>query len=77
MKTIKQEMVIMRRVLICGAGEAGIMVMNEIRRHPEEHIEVVGFIDDDIKKIGISIQGLKVFGGKLKLKECIRNHNIN
>lgn len=67
----------MRRVLICGAGEAGIMVMNEIRRHPEEHIEVVGFIDDDIKKIGKSIQGLKVFGGKLKLKECIRNLNIN
>ena len=47
----------MRRALIYGAGEAGIMVLNEIKKHPEEHIEVPGFIDDDKNKIRKNIQG--------------------
>ena len=45
----------MRKVLIYGAGEAGVMVLNEIKKHPEENIEVLGFFDDDKKKIGKNI----------------------
>jgi FlaA1/EpsC-like NDP-sugar epimerase len=66
----------MRKVLICGGGEAGIMVKEEILRHPEEHIEVVGFIDDDITKIGTTIHGKPVFGGRKDLKEQIRTLGI-
>jgi FlaA1/EpsC-like NDP-sugar epimerase len=69
-------MELMRRVLIYGAGEAGTMVLREIQKHPEEKIEVAGFIDDDIKKIGRFIQGIKVFCGKAKLGQCIKSLNI-
>ncbi len=67
----------MRRALIYGAGEAGIMVLNEIKKHPEEHIEVSGFIDDDKNKIGKNNQGLKVLGGKHCLKNIVKELGIN
>ncbi len=67
----------MRKVLIYGAGEAGVMVLNEIKKHPEENIEVFGFFDDDKNKIGKNIHDLKVMGGKLLLKKKIRELRIN
>jgi FlaA1/EpsC-like NDP-sugar epimerase len=67
----------MRRVFIYGAGEAGVMVLNEIQRHPEEGIEVIGFFDDDRKKIGSYIQGVMVHGGKSELKWYIRSLDVN
>jgi FlaA1/EpsC-like NDP-sugar epimerase len=71
-----QRMKPMRRVLICGAGEAGSMVLKEILKHPEERIEVVGFIDDDPGKAGVSIHGKIVLGGRSKLSECIELYMI-
>ncbi len=67
----------MRRVFIYGAGEAGIIVLNEIKKHPEELIDVIGFIDDDKNKIGKSVQGFKVLGGKQSLKKYIRELGVN
>ena len=67
----------MRQVLIYGAGEAGIMVLNEIKKHPEENIKVFGFIDDDKNKIGQNIQNLKVLGGKCSMPKLIRSLDIN
>jgi FlaA1/EpsC-like NDP-sugar epimerase len=72
----KQRMKLMRKVLICGAGEAGNMVLEEILKHPEENIEVVGFIDDDPGKAGISLHGKRVLGGRSKLSECIESYKI-
>jgi FlaA1/EpsC-like NDP-sugar epimerase len=67
----------MRRVLIYGAGEAGIMVLEEILKRPEEKIGVFGFVDDDPAKIGRRVQGVKVLGGKRDLVGWIRNFDIN
>lgn len=66
-----------RRVLIYGAGEAGVMVLDEIKKHPDENIEVTGFIDDSREKIGTLIQGIEVFGGKQTLKTVIRGSGVN
>jgi len=67
----------MRRVLICGAGEAGTMVLSEILKHPEEGIRVLGFIDDDRTKRGCIIQDVQVLGGRKKLNEWIGKLNIS
>jgi len=67
----------MRRVLICGGGEAGIMVLSEILKHPEERIEVLGFIDDDRDKIGRKINGVPVKGGRKELKGLIMKLSIS
>jgi hypothetical protein len=67
----------MRRVLIYGAGEAGVMVLEEILKRPEEKIGVFGFVDDDPVKIGTRVRGVKVLGGKHTLVGWIRNFDIN
>jgi FlaA1/EpsC-like NDP-sugar epimerase len=50
------------RVLLLGAGQAGVMVAREIANRPDLGLEPVGFLDDDRMKIGTSIGGLPVLG---------------
>ena len=50
-----EQVTVMRRVLIYGAGEAGEMVLEEISKRPQENIDVQGFMDDDEAKLGTSI----------------------
>ena len=64
-------------VLIIGAGEAGSMVLREIRNHPDAGMNVAGFIDDDKSKLDMSIGGKKVFGDRNKIPDIVREYNIN
>lgn len=50
------------RVLVVGAGDAGQMIVREIRQNPRLNLEVVGFVDDDPKKKGERFQGIAVLG---------------
>jgi FlaA1/EpsC-like NDP-sugar epimerase len=51
-----------REVLIVGAGNGGQLVAAELRRNPELGGVPIGFIDDDPRKAGVRIAGLKVEG---------------
>lgn len=51
-----------KRVLIIGAGEAGILIAREMLRHPEAGLIPVGFLDDDPEKAGTTFVGYPVFG---------------
>jgi FlaA1/EpsC-like NDP-sugar epimerase len=51
------------RVLLIGAGQAGVMVAREIANRPDLGLLPVGFIDDDPHKLGTQIGGLQVLGG--------------
>ena len=66
-------------ILIIGAGEIGVQILDEFERRPSEGT-VVGFLDYDQDKIGRSIRGYKVFDvpentmkyiDMLKIKEVI------
>ena len=65
-----------RRILIVGAGEAGTMVAREIRRNPQLRMEPVGFVDDDVTKMGKRIVGLPVLGGTDTLRETVEDRRI-
>jgi UDP-GlcNAc:undecaprenyl-phosphate GlcNAc-1-phosphate transferase len=60
------------RVLIYGAGDAGVALLQELRRNPRFNRSVVGFLDDDPMKQRTKIQGLKVLGGVDDIKRAIR-----
>ena len=49
-------------VLVVGAGSGGQMVVRELRLNPELG-NPIGFIDDDGRKLGMRLLGLKVLGG--------------
>lgn len=51
-----------RRALVVGAGDAGQMVVREIKHRLELGVDVVGFVDDDATKVRKRIGNLTVFG---------------
>lgn len=48
-------------VLIYGAGESGLITYEAIKRDRKIDQKVIGFIDDDIKKIGKKIDQVKIY----------------
>lgn len=63
-----------RRLLIAGAGEAGRLVLQEIKRNP--HIgRVIGLLDDDPEKQGRRFLGHKVLGGLAELEKISRERD--
>jgi len=66
-----------RRLLIVGAGDAGEMILREIRNNPELPYQPVGFIDDDASKGGKRIHGLPVFGGREAIPGVARKEKVD
>jgi FlaA1/EpsC-like NDP-sugar epimerase len=51
-----------RRVLLIGAGRAGVMVARELEQRPDLGMRAVGFVDDDPHKARQVISGVPVVG---------------
>jgi FlaA1/EpsC-like NDP-sugar epimerase len=60
-----------RRVVIAGAGDAGVLVLREMQRNPQLHMTPVAFVDDDPEKKGMEIHGVKVMGGLKDVDEVV------
>jgi FlaA1/EpsC-like NDP-sugar epimerase len=58
-----------KRVLVYGAGDAGEMVVRDMKKHVD--YQPVGFIDDDIEKVGHRIHGVDVLGTREMLPSLI------
>ena len=67
---------VIKQTLIVGAGRAGLMIAQELKRHPELGVRVIGFIDDALDKQGIRIQGIPVLGPSTLLQRLIKDHEI-
>jgi len=64
------------KVLIVGAGMAGIGVLKELRGNPEKGYLPIGFIDDNLQKVGKSVAGLEVLGTTRDLTYIARKREI-
>jgi FlaA1/EpsC-like NDP-sugar epimerase len=51
-----------KEVLIVGAGDAGQLMAREMQRNRQLHYTPVGFVDDDPRKRGTRIVGVRVLG---------------
>jgi FlaA1/EpsC-like NDP-sugar epimerase len=64
------------RVIIVGAGHAGLMILQELSRHPELGQKVIGFVDDAPEKRSIRINGTSVLGTGEDLPDLLEKHKI-
>lgn len=60
-----------KKVVIVGAGDAGISILRECRNNPHIDYEIVGFVDDDPLKKGHHIYGVKVHGGRAEIPRLV------
>ena len=68
---------LLKRFLIVGAGNAGETLLREIHRMRVSQYDVIGLIDDDPAKHGISIHGIPVLGTVDQLPRICTEHNID
>ena len=64
-------------ILIYGAGTSGIVTYDAITTDSKSNIEIFGFIDDNIKKIGKKINLLEVYDPHVVTKDFIKKNNID
>ena len=57
------------KILVYGAGEGGIQIVNTLLRNPSSPYLPVGFIDDNSDVHRLSISGVPVIGGRSSLSE--------
>jgi len=73
---ITQDFQTISRVLIFGAGNSGMLTYDAIQNDTKSGLKVVGFIDDDERKIGKKINLLKVYNINKIDTNFIKNQNV-
>lgn len=61
------------KIFIIGAGDAAQKLLKELKNLD---YEVVGFVDDDVEKIGSHIENIKIFGPISELGELIKEKEV-
>jgi FlaA1/EpsC-like NDP-sugar epimerase len=64
-----------KTILIYGAGSAGSILANEIRPNPKLNTRAVGFLDDDLQKVGAFLAGIPVLGPGRDAAQVVRRQN--
>ncbi|HKR62496.1 MAG TPA: hypothetical protein VJZ00_02090 [Thermoanaerobaculia bacterium] len=64
-----------RPTVIYGAGDAGELLLREIFNNPDLGYQPVALVDDDPKKVGKLVHGLKVYAGE-SLREVCETHGV-
>ena len=58
-------------VLVVGAGSGGQMVVRELQLNPNLGATAIGFVDDDPRKRGMRMLGLKVLGSTKEIEKIL------
>lgn len=67
---------IQSNVLIYGAGVYGLIAKRTIEKDIQMNVNIVGFLDDDKRKIGTRIEGVPVYAGE-KFTELLKANTID
>ena len=65
-----------RRTMVIGAGQAGTMVVRQMKQNPQNGLMPVLFVDDDKTKQQLDIYGVNVAGGTKDIPHLVKAHNI-
>jgi FlaA1/EpsC-like NDP-sugar epimerase len=71
-----QSCVAQKETLVVGAGVAGSTIMRELKQNPDLDYKPIGFVDDDITKVGIRIHGKRVLGTTNDIAKVVAEHGV-
>ena len=63
-----------KEVIVIGAGDAGRLIVQEMQRSRMLNYTPIGFVDDDPRKKGTRIMGVRVLGTLEDLPQVLREH---
>jgi FlaA1/EpsC-like NDP-sugar epimerase len=66
-----------RYVLMIGAGEAAVRLLQEIEHNPRLGVCVVGLVDDDRAKWQMRVRGIRVLGGTQEIPELAKKYRVH
>jgi len=66
----------LKRILVVGAGDAGAMIVREMRANPGLGLLPVGFVDDDVAKQGMCIHNVPVLGTRNDIPDLVARYGI-
>jgi len=67
-----------QRLLIVGAGELGRFFAREVQHGREgQRCQIVGFVDDDLTKRGMCIQGIEVLGTVAAIPNLVARYEVD
>ncbi|MGW9686024.1 polysaccharide biosynthesis protein [Flagellimonas sp. 2504JD1-5] len=66
-----------KNIVIYGAGESGILTYNAIINLSRNNVKVVGFVDNDKKKIGKVINGVRVYSPDVLTEAFIVQRDVS
>jgi len=64
------------RAIIVGAGDAGAQLARALQQDPAVTYHVVGFVDDDRRKRGMLLQGVRVLGSRKQLGTIVKSRSV-
>lgn len=65
------------RVLIIGAGSAGVSLVQDMQINPQLGFHAVAFIDDDPQKLNAHIRGIPVVGDRYQIPDIVKSLQIH
>lgn len=65
-----------KRALIVGAGRAGELLVRDLIREPHWGYEPVGFLDDEARRLGREVHGVRVLGTTEDLDTAVRRQGV-
>lgn len=66
-----------KNLMIYGAGESGIITYNTLTNHSKMGVKVVGFVDNNLQKVGKQINGVKVYDKSILTEDFVKFNNIS
>ena len=65
------------RILVMGAGQSGVLLVEQMQRNPNLRLEPVAFVDDDPHKLNLRIRGLTVMGDRESIPSLVGSLDID
>jgi FlaA1/EpsC-like NDP-sugar epimerase len=66
-----------KRALLVGAGSAGAMILKDLRANPSLGLRAVGIVDDDPRKIGLTLRDVRVMGDRSRIPQLVEKLNVD